>query len=314
MTLDGNTLWDYDQVARRLGLFKDAEKTMADVEQVKRLVREGRIKSLAMSDRRIMFAPQDIEYYIKGLRGEPVSQPVNSDNGAKPTDDTPEGKQRQIELVEKNKQLYIKNLEFETYKAGFPTLVEYKKSVDAFMKDKTDYELKAAEIEKDLTEREHAVDAVETDLFAREQALQKRLDGIEAERTEILARAKVIVKKQENSEFDNMEWAVHEFEKVILTMREWQFYDYAQHIDGRLEMIIENLNNNFTLQDLWGNFKYCATITNNLIEYTQTLKRNAQQFVGLRNELGGMLNSIQLKLHLDDERRGNNQHPALPPD
>lgn len=322
MTLNDNTLWDYEQVARRLGQFKDAEKTIPDVDTIKRLVREGRIKSLPMSDRRIMFDPQAIEDYINGLKGEPVTPQVDGkSNGSNPADEVGD-KQKKIDLIAKDKELYIKDLEFETYKAGFPTLEEYKKSVDEFMKDKEAFGLEI----KELIEREHAVEVVETNLYAREQALQKRLEGIEAERNEILteahnqadellARTKVEVKKQEISEDEDIKWAFNEFYKIIYAMNEWDFSDYSQSLRGRLEFIIDNFNNSdCTLKDLSGDFRYCSNIVNNLMEYTQTMKKGAHQFVELRNELGGILKGIQIRLHLDDERRVSKNLPALPSD
>ena len=322
-----NKLVSYEEASIQLGFVKE-DKT-ADLEALKRFIRKYDFPFVPLGDeksRNRMIRQLDINDYIKNPQkfisiGEQNTEQGNNEDVA-PSDNTPEGVQRKIELVAKKNELYIKEREFETSKAGFPTLADYKLSVDEFIKNKTALDFK----EKELVEREQAARTFEGNLIEREQALQQRLDGIENERNqiltearkqadELLARTKVEVKTQEISEDEDMKWAFDEFYKIIYAMNEWGFHDYSNPLQGRLEYIIDNFNNNkATLKDLTGDFKYCSNIVSNLMEYTQTLKRNAHQFVELRNELGGILNGIQIRLHLDDERRGHNLTPALPSD
>jgi hypothetical protein len=318
------TLWDYEQVARRLGLFKDTEKTTADVEQVKRLVREGRIKSLSMSDRRIMFDPQDIEDYIKRLKGEQVKPRINTDNTN--TDDDLAKINADIETMEKSKVLHQKTLEYNALRANFKTAEEYQQALDnlktaeELFKETTaeltdwDTTLKAREIA--IKDKEDSIETACNDKLTEcEDNCNKMIEDTKKECEQMVAHRKVELNKQEMSEDEDMEWAFNEFYKIIYAMNEWDFSDYSQTLRGRLEFIIDNFNASpATLKDLSGDFRYCVNIVNNLMEYTQTLKRNAHQFVELRNELGRILVGIQVRLHLDDERRGNKQLPALPSD
>lgn len=322
MTLNENNLLTPEQACEYLNLMKEEKDTegkitkIPDLDAINRRRRANKFKVNWLSEREWRVYKSELDTYLKGDNHE--DEPENSTSH---NEDALVEKQKKIDLIAKDKELYIKNLEFETYKAGFPTLVDYKASVDDFLKQKEALELEI----KVVAEREHAVDAVENNLYAREQVLQKRLDDINAEREqilaearkqadELLARTKVEVKKMENSEYDNMKWAVQQFEDIILIINNWGFQDYSDKIDGRLSWIVDELNKNTTLQDLWGDFKYITNIASNLIEYTQNRKRDADKFFELRNQLGEILKGIIVTLHLDDERRGNTQTPALPLD
>lgn len=318
MNMNNSPFMDAEQVAVYLNLYvvdKDEKsptfgQKVPNISRVNNLRREGKLKATQISEREIQFLKSDVDAFLKAQRSEPISSQGDTKTDNLNTDDKLAKINTDIETMEKSKILHQKTLEYQAMRAGFKTAEEYQQALDN-LKVREDG-LKTREIS--LNEQEQTIKAREIVIKDREDTIEavcnekltecqntcdNMIEDTKKQCEQMVAKRKEEVKKQENSEFENMEQALHEIEDINLTIHEYGFDEYGEQIDVMIDRIIYCLNNNFTLLELRDDFKYTTDVINEVLETTQN-RKDANKFVDFRNQIGKQVKNIMIKLHLDD--------------
>lgn len=219
-----------------------------------------------------------------------------------------------LEILKEQEAIHKQVLEMEARKANYLTAEDYQKALDALHDeriildlDKTETIVEKARLEEretQITEREQGIDKYYADKLKEcEEICEIMIGDTKTKCAQMVEDKKVEIQSQGEIEHENIQFAINKINIAVSSLREWGYYENADFISGRLSMFYEHAENGETYASLLNECKDMKKEICMVMEKSQTAKDASQTFE-LRNELGGIVNELDIVLGLDDRRNG----------